>query len=87
MHCSRYRYSHSHAIQSSCNRKPPKFLLSFVQQMCQMLVGVAQSCGIEIVDRLDPEEYQQFLEERKVVVENQRKELQETRDAKMLRTG
>lgn len=88
MHCSRYRYSHSHAIQSSSNRKQiPKFLLSFVQQMCQMLVGVAQSCGIEIVDRLDPEEYQQFLEERKVVVENQRKELQETRDAKMLRTG
>ncbi|XP_037048363.1 39S ribosomal protein L11, mitochondrial [Bradysia coprophila] len=65
---------------------PPNALLT-LQQMCEMLVGVARSCGIEIVDRLDPEEYHQFLEERKIIVENQRRELQEARDAKMLRTG
>lgn len=58
-----------------------------MQQMCEMLVGVARTCGIEIVDRLDPNEYQQFLEERKLVVEEQRRLLQETRDAKMMRTG
>ncbi|KAG4078025.1 hypothetical protein HA402_002076 [Bradysia odoriphaga] len=65
---------------------PPNALLS-LKQMCEMLVGVARSCGIEIVDRLDPEEYHQFLEERKIVVEDQRRKLQETRDAKMSRTG
>ncbi len=55
--------------------------------MCEMLVGVARTCGIEVVDRLDPVEYQKFLDERKIVVDDQRKELQEAREAKMLRTG
>lgn len=55
--------------------------------MCEMLVGVARTCGIEVVDRLDPEEYQQHLTERKIIVDEQRRLLQETREAKMLRTG
>lgn len=58
-----------------------------MQQMCEMLVGAARTVGIEIVDSLDPVEYQQFLDDRKIVVEEQRKQLQEARDAKMLRTG
>lgn len=59
----------------------------FPQQMCEMLVGVARTCGIKIVRDLDATEYAQFLEERKVIVEEQRRELQEKREAKMLRTG
>ena len=55
--------------------------------MCNMLVGISRTCGIEIVKSLEPEEYQIFLDERKIVVETQRKELQEAREAKMLRTG
>lgn len=55
--------------------------------MCEMLVGVARTCGIEIVDRLDAEEYRKYLDERKIVVDDQRRELQEAREAKMLRTG
>ena len=55
--------------------------------MCQMLIGVARTCGVQIVRDLDPNEYSVFLEERKLVVEEQRKELQEKREAKMLRTG
>lgn len=55
--------------------------------MCGMVVGIARTCGIQIVRNLDVEEYQQFLEERKLVVDQQRKELQEAREAKMLRTG
>lgn len=55
--------------------------------MCEMLVGVARSCGIKIVKDLDESEYAKFLEERQVVVEGQKLELQEKRDAKMLRTG
>lgn len=55
--------------------------------MCEMLVGIARTCGIEIVDQLDPEEYQKHLDERKIVVDEQRQALQEAREAKMLRTG
>lgn len=55
--------------------------------MCEMLIGIARTCGIKVVRDLDPTEYAQFLEERKVIVEEQRRELQEKREAKMLRTG
>lgn len=65
---------------------PPNALLT-VQQMCEMLVGVARTCGVKIVRDLDPDEYGKFLEERKIVVEDQKRELQEKREAKMLRTG
>lgn len=58
-----------------------------MEEVCRMLVGVAHSCGIEIVNNLDPNEYGQFLEERKLIVEQQKKDLQERKEAKMLRTG
>lgn len=68
-------------IQDPCNA------LLTMQQMCEMLVGVARTCGIQIVRDLDPVEYGKFLEDRKLVVEDQKRELQEKREAKMLRTG
>lgn len=55
--------------------------------MCEMLVGIARTCGIKIVKELNPDEYATFLEERRAIVEIQRRELQEKREAKMLRTG
>lgn len=55
--------------------------------MCQMLAGVARSVGVEVVRDLQVNEYQQFLEERKVIVEQQKKELLEARESKMLRTA
>lgn len=55
--------------------------------MCEMLVGIARTCGIQIVRELNAEDYAAFLEERRTVVEAQRRELQEKREAKMLRTG
>jgi len=77
---------HLYEIAAIKIQDPPNALLT-VQQMCEMLVGVARTCGIEIVKDLDAEEYGAFLEERKAVVEEQKKELQEKREAKMLRTG
>lgn len=65
---------------------PPNALLTH-QQMCQMLVGVARSCGVVIVRELKAEDYAKFLEERKLVIRQQRAELQEKRDAKMLRAA
>ncbi|XP_067014755.1 large ribosomal subunit protein uL11m [Anabrus simplex] len=58
-----------------------------LEEICKMLVGVAHSCGIEIVRDLDAVEYGQFLEERKLVIEEQKKLLQEKKEARMLRTG
>ena len=58
-----------------------------MEQMCLAIIGSARTCGIQVVKDLDPVEYGEFLKERKVVVEQQMKELQEKREAKMLRTG
>ncbi|XP_077300983.1 mitochondrial ribosomal protein L11 [Arctopsyche grandis] len=58
-----------------------------LQEICNSIVGTARTCGIQIVDKLDKEEYAQFLEERRAIVEEQKKELMERKEAKMLRTA
>lgn len=66
---------------------PPLQVFS-LSDICNKMVGIAKSCGIEVVkEDLDPVEYGKFLEERKNIVEEQKKELQEKKEAKMLRTG
>lgn len=77
---------HLYEIALIKSQDPPNALMT-MEQMCEMMVGVARSCGIEIVRDLDPVEYAQFLEGRKAVVEQQKVELDEKREAKMLRTG
>ncbi|XP_023173798.1 39S ribosomal protein L11, mitochondrial [Drosophila hydei] len=77
---------HLYEIATIKIQDPPNAMLT-MQQMCEMLIGIARTCGIKVVRDLDPTEYAQFLEERKVIVEDQRRELQEKREAKMLRTG
>ncbi|KAG8228610.1 hypothetical protein J437_LFUL009315 [Ladona fulva] len=63
----------------------PPLQLQSLQQVAQMIIGIAHSCGIEVVKELDPKEYGEFLEERKVVVEKQKQELLEKKEAKLLR--
>lgn len=58
-----------------------------MEELCNMIVGVAKSCGIEVTKELDPKEYGEFLEERKAIIEEQKKELQAKKEAKMLRTN
>ncbi|KAI5746111.1 39S ribosomal protein L11, mitochondrial [Diaphorina citri] len=58
-----------------------------LEYICTSVIGSARSVGIEVVDKLDAEEYQQFLEERKIIVAEQKKELEEAKEAKMLRTS
>lgn len=77
---------HLYEIAVIKSADPPNALLS-IEQMCKMLVGIARTCGIEIVRDIDPIEYQTFLDERKIVIEEQKRELQEKKEAKMLRTG
>ncbi|XP_037821994.1 39S ribosomal protein L11, mitochondrial [Lucilia sericata] len=77
---------HLYEIAAIKIQDPPNALLT-MQQMCEMLVGIARTCGIQIVRELNADDYAAFLEERREVVEAQRRELQEKREAKMLRTG
>ncbi|XP_073817574.1 mitochondrial ribosomal protein L11 [Musca autumnalis] len=77
---------HLYEIAAIKIQDPPNALLT-MQQMCEMLVGIARTCGIKIVRELKAEDYAVFLEERRAIVEAQRRELQEKREAKMLRTG
>lgn len=77
---------HLYEIAAIKIQDPPNALLS-MQQMCNMLVGIARSCGIEVVRDLDAAEYEAFLAERKEIIAKQKAELQEKKEAKMLRTG
>lgn len=77
---------HLYEIAQIKLQDPPNALLT-LEQMCEMLVGVARTCGIKILPELNVDEYKEFLEERKTVVDDQKKELLEKREAKMLRTG
>ncbi|XP_058810002.1 large ribosomal subunit protein uL11m [Phymastichus coffea] len=77
---------HLYEIAKIKSEDPPLALMS-LQQITNMLVGTAKTIGIEIVRDLDPEEYKEFLAERKVIVEEQLKVIREEKEAKMLRTG
>ncbi|XP_017047122.1 39S ribosomal protein L11, mitochondrial [Drosophila ficusphila] len=77
---------HLYEIAAIKIQDPPNALLT-MKQMCEMLISIARTCGIKVVKEIDPAEYGEFLEERKTIVEQQRRELQEKREAKMLRTG
>ncbi|XP_056648748.1 39S ribosomal protein L11, mitochondrial [Diorhabda sublineata] len=65
----------------------PTLEIKTLEDVCKMIVGIAKSCGIEVVKDLNAEEYGEFLNQRKLIVEQQKKELQEKKEAKMLRTG
>lgn len=76
---------HVYEIAKIKSSDPPMECIP-LETICKMVIGTAKSCGIEIVKHLDREEYVHFLEERKAVLEQQEKELEEKRQAKMLRT-
>lgn len=78
-------YRHLYEIAKIKLQDPPNALLDH-QQMCQMLVGVCRTCGVEIVRELDPVDYGKFLEKRKIVIAEQKAAIEEAREAKMLRS-
>lgn len=65
--------------------KDPGFEYVNLQKICRLVIGSAHTLGIDVVKNLDPAEYAQFLEERKQIVQEQDKELEEKRQAKLLR--
>ena len=56
-----------------------------MKEICKFVIHVAHTCGIQVVTSLDPVEYRQFLDERKDILEEQEKELEQIRQAKLLR--
>jgi len=65
---------------------PPNALLT-LQQMCQMIVGIASTCGIEIVREIDPVEYKQFLKDREASIAEYQEKLRLLKESKILRTN
>lgn len=57
-----------------------------LEKICEDVLEAARSCGVQVVHRLDEIDYAQFLEERKKTVDQQLAELEEKRQARMLRT-
>nr|CAG4648377.1 EOG090X0I63 [Moina brachiata]SVE93363.1 EOG090X0I63 [Moina brachiata] len=77
---------HVYEIAKIKQQDPPMQILS-LETICKQILGIAQTCGIQVVHSLDAIEYGKFLQERKVIVEEQLKELQAKKEARMLRTG
>ncbi|XP_011301937.1 39S ribosomal protein L11, mitochondrial [Fopius arisanus] len=77
---------HLYEIAKIKSQDGPLTLLT-MQQITQMLVGIARTIGIKVVRNLDADEYGEFLKEREVIVAEQKNALREAKEAKMLRTG
>merc|ERR1711983_642664 len=77
---------HLYEIALVKSQDPPLQMVD-LQDVCRQLIDSANSLGIKVVDSIDPEEYQQFLEERKQIVQKQKEEIQAIKEAKLLRTA
>ena len=58
-----------------------------LKDIVKEVIEVARTMGIKVVHRLDPIEYAEFLRQRKVIVAKQLQELEEKRQARMLRVA
>ena len=83
--CGKITLKHLYEI-AAIKSEDPVFECTTLEEICKKFVGIAHSCGIEIVKSLDPQDYQEFLKVREKIVEEQKKALQEKKEAKMLRT-
>lgn len=82
----RVTLKHVYEIAKIKHQDPPLQVLT-LEQVCMSVIGTAKTLGIEVVRELDPKEYGEFLKERVKIIEEQKKELQEKKEAKLLRTG
>lgn len=76
---------HVYEIAKIKSEDPPLQVMT-MQQLCLMVIGIARSCGIEVVRDLDPKEYGEFLKQREEIIAQQKLDLQEKKEAKRLRT-
>ncbi|XP_020288054.1 39S ribosomal protein L11, mitochondrial [Pseudomyrmex gracilis] len=77
---------HLYEIAKIKSEDPP-MALHDLETICKMMVGVARSCGIEVVRELDPNEYAEFLKEREKSRAQFEEELRLAKENKLLRTN
>ncbi|XP_015171222.1 PREDICTED: 39S ribosomal protein L11, mitochondrial [Polistes dominula] len=77
---------HLYEIAKIKSEDPPLALMS-LQQICIMIVGIARTVGIQIVREIDPKEYEEFLKERELKVEERRNQRRLIKESKLLRMG
>ncbi|VDK45432.1 unnamed protein product [Anisakis simplex] len=59
-----------------------------LQDICRMIIKSCRTIGIEVThEDLNPDEYREFLDKRRQIVQEQLKQLAEKKAAKMLRTA
>jgi len=76
---------HIYEIAQIKSQDPPLQMVD-LEEICKDLVDTAYTMGIQVVDHIDPEEYQEFLAARKLVIAEQKEELKAIKEAKLLRT-
>ena len=64
----------------------PKWQMVDLKIICESLIDDAYTCGIRVVDHIDPEEYKELLDNQREVVKEQKAELKAIKEAKLLRT-
>jgi hypothetical protein len=79
-------YKHVYEIAKIKARDPPQENVE-MEEICRLIMKQCKTIGVDVVDKIDPEEYGKFLQDRKAVVDTQLKELEEKKQAKMLRTA
>ncbi|KAG7204073.1 hypothetical protein KM043_001924 [Ampulex compressa] len=78
-------YKHVYEIALIKSEDPQLTLLS-LKQICEMIVGIARVCGIQIVRDIDPDEYAEFLKNREIELQQRREELELAKQSKFQRT-
>ena len=57
-----------------------------LEVICEKVIDVAYTMGVQVVEDLDPKEYGKFLQERTEIIKEERAAIQTAREAKLLRT-
>ena len=66
--------------------KDPLYDCVPLKKICEDVIVEATQGGVKIVDKIDPEKYKLFMEERRQIVAKQLKELEDIKQSKLLRT-
>ncbi|XP_021947025.1 39S ribosomal protein L11, mitochondrial-like [Folsomia candida] len=82
--CGKLTLKHIYEI-AKIKQQDPTLRFLPLERICNNVISTAHTCGIQVVRSLDPKEYAEFLEERKLVVIQQLQEIKEKREAKLLR--
>ncbi|XP_043255078.1 39S ribosomal protein L11, mitochondrial [Colletes gigas] len=81
------RITLKHLYEIACIKSQDRSLaLLSLEQVCKMLVGIARTCGIEVVHKLDPVEHEEFMRLREENVQIRLEDMRLSKEAKMLRT-